>query len=126
MEPLYLKSEDSVYAYLKKFLMEHPHAVQLDGSTTKKKNSNVVLVFQYSLTGEKYKLSGDLTRKAAETFIRLTEEHGSSAVILKEYEEGKERGLILATSKKPDGWNCKLYTKKSSDRLNKDFSDSDY
>src|SRR4051794_19638287 len=119
MEPLYLKSEESLYAYLKKFLADYPNAAQLDGSTTKKTNTGVILVFQYSVDGQKYKLAGDLTRKAAEEFVALTDEHGSSAIVLKEYHDDAGKALILATRSKPDGWNCREYTSKSSDRLKK-------
>jgi hypothetical protein len=120
MELLHLQSEDALYFYLKKFLKAKPDAVQLDGSTKKRENRKIVLVFTYSVTGEKYKLAGDFTRKAAENFVKLTEEHGSSAVVLKEYHpEGEPQGLILATSKKPEGFHCYKYVHKASDRLNK-------
>jgi hypothetical protein len=118
MELLHLQSEDALYFYLKKFLKTKPDAVQLDGSAKKKANKNIFLVFTYSVSGRKYKLSGDFTRKAAESFVRLTEEHGSSAVVLKEYvEAGHPEGLILATSSKPDGFHCYVYVHKASDRL---------
>jgi hypothetical protein len=120
MELLHLQSEDALYFYLRKFLKAKPDAVQLDGSTKKTANKNVVLVFTYSVSGQKYKLSGDFTRKAAETFVSLTDEHGSSAVVLKEYSpEGASAGLILATSKKPDGFNCVKYVSKAADKLRK-------
>lgn len=120
MELLHLQSEDALYFYLKKFLKTKPDAVQLDGSTKKTANKKIVLVFGYSVTGQKYKLSGDFTRKAAEAFVSLTEEHGSSAVVLKEYApDGGPAGLILATSKKPDGFNCFVYVYKAADKLNK-------
>lgn len=118
MELLQLQSEDALYFYLKKFLKTKPDAVQLDGSTKKHENKKIVLVFTYSVNGRKYKLSGDFTRKAAENFVALSEEHGSSAVVLKEYTpSGMPEGLILATSKKPDGFNCFVYVHKASDKL---------
>jgi hypothetical protein len=120
MDILQLQSEEALYFYLKKFLKAKPDAVQLDGSTKKTGNKKIVLVFTYSVTGRKYKLAGDFTRKAAEAFVKLTEEHGSSAVVLKEYSfEGKEAGLILATSEKPDGFHCYVYVHKASDHLSK-------
>jgi hypothetical protein len=119
MEPIFLQSEKAVYSYLKKFLKEKPNAVQLDGSTTAKKNGNVMIVFTYSVDGRKYKLAGDLTRAAAQLFVALTDEHGSPAVVLKEFNDGGQEALILATAKAADGWNCKHYTPKTSDRLKK-------
>lgn len=119
MEPLHIQSEDALYFYLKKFLKSKPDAVQLDGSTRKKANQKIVLVFTYSVTGQKYKLSGDFTRKAAEEFVQLTEEHGSSAVVLKEYHTEGKAGLILATKKGPEGFNCLVYVSKTSDQLKK-------
>src|SRR4051812_23020191 len=116
MELLHLQSEDALYSYLKKFLKAKPDAAQLDGSTKKRENKKIVLVFTYSVNGRKYKLSGDFTRKAAEAFVQLTEEHGSSAVVLKEYAPGDQpEGLILATTKKPDGFNCYAYVHKAAD-----------
>ncbi|MGK5083898.1 hypothetical protein WDW37_11400 [Bdellovibrionota bacterium FG-1] len=120
MELLTLQSEDAFYFYLKKFLKAKPDAVQLDGSTRKKENKKFLLVFTYSVDGRKYKVSGEFSRKAAEAFVHLTEEHGSSAIVLKEYSpDGKQKGLILATSKKPDGFHCYAYTAKASHRLGK-------
>jgi len=118
MELLHLRSEDALYAYLKKFLKAKPDAVQLDGSTKKTENKKIILVFSYSVNSEKYKLSGDFTRKAAEHFVSLSDEHGSSAVVLKEYSlDGHPIGLILATSKKPDGFHCFRYVHKASHKL---------
>ena len=118
MELLHLQSEDALYFYLKKFLKAKPDAAQLDGSSKKKENSKILLVFTYSVNGNKYKLPGDFTRKAAEQFVQLTEEHGSSGVVLKEHTvNGKDAGLILATSKKVDGFRCLPYTHKASDQL---------
>jgi hypothetical protein len=118
MELLHLQTEDALYFYLKKFLKTKPDAAQLDGSTKKKENKKIFLVFTYSVSGRKYKLAGDFTRKAAEAFVKLTEEHGSSAVVLKEYvATGQPEGLILATSSKPDGFNCFVYVHKASDKL---------
>ncbi len=120
MELLHLQSEDALYFYLKKFLKDKPDAVQLDGAHKLKENKSIVLVFKYSVSGQKYKISGDFTRKAAKEFVKLTEEHGSSAVVLKEYSVGgKETGLILATTKGPQGFNCFVYTSKASDGLKK-------
>lgn len=122
MELLHLQSEDALYFYLKKFLKAKPDAVQLDGSTKKKGNAKVLLVFTYSVNGRKYKLSGDFSRKAAEQFVQLTEEHGSSGAVLKEQSEGdRDLGLVFATSgpagKKADGFRCLPYTYKASDKL---------
>src|SRR3954468_14977018 len=98
MEPVQIQSEDAFYTYVKKFLKTKPDSVQLDGSTKKTENKKVILVFTYSVNGQKYKVAGDFSRKAAEAFVALTDEHGSSAVVLKEYiVNGKELGLILAT-----------------------------
>jgi hypothetical protein len=118
MELLELQSEDALYFYLKKFLKTKPDAVQLDGSSKKKDSPGILLVFTYSVNGRQYKLSGDFTRKAAETFVSLAEEHGSSAVVLKEYkDEKKGESLILATSSKPDGFHCFLFHKGSKKKI---------
>lgn len=115
MEPLYLQSEDAVYAYLKKFLKEKPKAVQLDGSTVRKPNKHVVLVFQYSVDGKQYKLLGETTRQAIQSFVKLADEHGEAGIVLKE----SEGGLVLASGGKAQGWVCVPYTAKASDRLKK-------
>jgi hypothetical protein len=120
MELLQLQSEDALFFYLKKFLKTKPDAIQLDGSSKKRENKKIVLIFTYSVNGKKYKIAGDFTRKAAEAFVRLSEEHGASAVVLKEYTPaGEPAGLILATSKKPDGFHCYAYVNKASDKLSK-------
>lgn len=113
MEPLYLGSEDAVYAYLKKFLKEKPKAVQLDGSQVRKPNKHVVLVFQYSVDGRQYKLLGETTRKAIQNFVKLADEHGEAGIVLKE----QDGNLVLATGSKADGWICVPYSPKASDRL---------
>ncbi|MCM2323117.1 MAG: hypothetical protein NDJ90_07620 [Oligoflexia bacterium] len=118
MEPLYLHSEKALYAYLKKFFKAHPKAVQLDGATQATPNRQVIAVFRYSLDGQKYKILGELTREAALEYISLTDEHGDPAVVLKEY-NGKEGGLILAHSMRPNGWACLPYVNKSTDRFKK-------
>ena len=48
-------------------------------------------------------------------------DHGSAGVALKEYSaNGKDAGLILATSKGPgDGWSCVPYVSKAADKLHK-------
>ena len=117
MEPLDLKSEDELYSYFKKFLKNQPKAVQLDGSTTPKANKRVELFFRYSVDGKKYCLFGDLTREAVETFVTLSNEHGSPAVALKEYSNGKDHTLILATSNEPGGWSCRPFVHKAQDKL---------
>jgi hypothetical protein len=118
MELLHLQSEDAFYSYLKKFLKAKPDAVQLDGSTKHKENRNIMLVFTYSVNGHKYKVSGDFSRKAAEAFVQLSDEHGSPGMVLKEHVvDGKEIGLILATNEKPQGFHCYVYVHKASDKL---------
>ena len=117
MEPLHLKSENQVYMYLKNFLATKPKAIQLDGSTTPAKNSEVIIVFRYSVDGRKYKLLGDLTRKAMKNFIALADEQGSPAIALKEYKENGRTTLILGDSHSPNGWHCTRFIAKSSDRL---------
>jgi hypothetical protein len=120
MEILFLQSEDALFFYIKKFLKTNAKAVQLDGATRATPNSNVIAVFTYSVDGKKYKVLGDLTRKAAQTFVDLAEEHGSPGVALKEFSaNGKGAGLILATSQGPDGWHCVPYVSKAADKLHK-------
>src|SRR5687768_1727413 len=115
MSHIYFQSEEALYSYMKKFLKQKPKAVQLDGSTTKDGNKRVVAVFQYSVNQKNYKVLGGLTREAAESFVRLTEEQGSSALALKEFQKGA--GLILADSHEPGGWLCEVYSEKASEKL---------
>jgi hypothetical protein len=117
MEPLQLQSESQVYMYLKNFLGTKTKAVQLDGSTAPQKSGKVIIIFRYSIDGRKYKLLGDLTRKAIKDFIALADEQGSPALALKEYEEKGSTTLILANSNRPNGWHCTRFVAKSSDRL---------
>ncbi|NDD92847.1 hypothetical protein EBZ37_12255 [bacterium] len=118
MEPLRLQSEEEFYTYLKKFLKSKPKAVQLDGSNTKKENRKILLVFTWSVNGQDYKISGDFSKKAAKEFVSLAEEHGSAAIVLKEYLlAGQPCGLILATHNKPDGFHCFPYVSKAKDEL---------
>jgi hypothetical protein len=117
MEPLQLQSESQVYMYLKNFLTTKTKAVQLDGSTAPQKSGKVIIIFRYSVDGRKYKLLGDLTRKAIKDFIALADEQGSPALALKEYEEKGSTTLILADSNRPNGWHCTRFVAKSSDRL---------
>lgn len=120
MELMILQSEEALYYYFKKFLFKDAKAVQLDGSTKKKSNNQVYIVFKYSIDGKKYKLFGDLSRKSMQSFVDLTEEHGSPAIVLKEFDDGgKNPTLILANSNEPGGWRCAPYTSKASDRLKK-------
>ena len=117
MEPLQLKSESQVYMYLKTFIASKTKAIQLDGSKTPKKNGKVIIIFRYSVDGQKYKLLGDLTLKAIQHFIALTDEQGSPALALREYNKDGRSGLILADSKSPNGWHCTKFEEKNSDLL---------
>lgn len=118
VEPLELQNEDALYFYLKKFLKTKPDAAQLDGSPQPKINSRIVLIFQYSVTGKKYKIPSDFTRQAAERFVALTEEHGSPSLVLKETQgTAGATGLILADSREARGFLCYAYTAKASDKL---------
>lgn len=117
MEPLHLKDEEALFAYLTKFLKDKPKAVQLDGATATKPNKRVCLVFDHSVTGRTYKLLGQTTRKSIQRFVSLTEEHGDAAVVLKEYgAESGETCLILATDSEPNGWLCLHYVRKANSR----------
>lgn len=117
MEPLELKSENQVYIYLKNFITSKPKAVQLDGSATPAKNAKVVIIFRYSVDGRKYKLLGDVTRKAIKSFLALSEEQGSPALAFKEFTDKGRSTLILADSNAPNGWHCTRFIAKNSDRL---------
>jgi hypothetical protein len=120
MEPVHIQSEDALFSYLKKFLKSKPDAVQLDGSTKPTTNKKVILVFTYSVTGQMYKITGDFTRAAAQRFVELVQEHGSPALVLKEYRLGeKEEGLILGDSDKTNGFRCIPYVSKASSKLKK-------
>ena len=119
MEPLQLKSESQVYLYLNNFLVNKPKAIQLDGSTIPTPNSKVLIVFRYSIDGRKYKLLGDLTRKAMKDFITLSDEQGSPALALKTQKVDGHTTLILANSNSPQGWHCTRFVTKVSDLLKK-------
>lgn len=116
MDPLYLQSEEALYFYLKKFLKAKPSAVQLDGSSSQEPCRKVVAVFNYSVNGIQYKLLGNVTRQAIEAFIELSDEQGSPAIALKEYQDAKVKGLILANTKSPSGFHCEVYVTKANDR----------
>lgn len=118
MEPLFLKSEDALYAYLKKFIKEKPEAKKLGSGP------GIVAVFHYSVDDNLYKLSGDTTRGAVVEFLKLAEEHGSPALALREFaKDGRTAGVMLATQKGsrpgPGAFLCVLYTAKASDKLKK-------
>jgi hypothetical protein len=117
MKPIELKSEKQLYLYVKNFLSQKPNAVQLDGSSDPKPNSKVYVVFEYSVDGKKYKLLGDLTRKAMKAFIALSDEQGSPALALKEHRTagGGPHTLILANTRQPQGWQCAPYLPRKRD-----------
>ncbi len=115
--PLYLRSEDELLAYFKRFLQDKPKAAQLSGDLKVIRGAGVSVVFRFSLDDRRYKLLGDVTRQAIEEFVALAEEHGSPAVALKHFNKGEVRTLILATHSKPDGWHCLPYAEKAQDRL---------
>jgi hypothetical protein len=122
MEPLYLQSEEALYFYLKKFLKAKPSATHLDGSSLSGKGGDeptrqVIAVFNYSVTGKQYKLYGNMTRQAIEAFIKLSDEQGSPAIALKEYQGDKVTGLILANTKSPNGFHCEIFVTKAADRF---------
>jgi hypothetical protein len=115
---LFLRSEDELLAYFKRFLREKPKAVQLSGDTKVIPGAGVVAVFRFSLDDRRYKLLGDVTRQSIEEFVAIAEEHGSPAMALKYFDKGTTRTLILSTHQKPDGWHCLPYAEKAQDRLN--------
>jgi hypothetical protein len=120
MEPLYLQSEEALYFYLKKRLKAKPGAAQLDGALNSGASKKVVAVFRYSVNGKQYKLFGDVTREAIESFVQLADEQGSPAIALKEFTDADNRqGLILANSKLPNGFHCEIFTSKAADRFKK-------
>jgi hypothetical protein len=116
---LFLRSEDELLAYFKRFLKEKPKAVQLSGDPKVVPGAGVVAVFRFSLDDRRYKLLGDVTRKSIEEFVAIAEEHGSAAMALKHFDRGGgSRTLILSTHLKSDGWHCLPYAEKAQDRLN--------
>ena len=116
-EILFLKSEDELLAYCRRFLKDKPKAVQFDGSTRVRRGSGPVAVFRFSLDGRKYKLLGDVSRKAIEEFVAIADEHGSAALALQGFEKGEVHTLILSTHQKPDGWHCLPFSEKAQDHL---------
>jgi hypothetical protein len=117
MDPLYLQSEEALYFYLKKFLKAKPSAAFLDGSSGKEPSRQVIAVFNYSVNGKQYKLYGNMTRQAIEAFIQLSDEQGSPAIALKEYQGEKAKGLIIANTKSPNGFYCEIFVTKAADRF---------
>ncbi|MEN9722408.1 MAG: hypothetical protein RJB38_394 [Pseudomonadota bacterium] len=115
--PLFLRSEDELLAYFKRFLQEKPRAVQLSGDHKVVRGAGVVAVFRFSIDDRRYKLLGDVTRSAIEEFVAIAEEHGSPAMALKSFVKGDAHTLILSTHSKPDGWHCLPYGEKAQDRL---------
>lgn len=116
MAPLFLKSEDALLAHLKKFLIQKPKAVQLDGALASTPNKSVVVVFDHSLSDDKYKLLGDTTRQSIELFVKLAEEHGSAGNVLLAQDDTL---VIAAKSKAASGWHCALFVEKSVDSFRK-------
>jgi hypothetical protein len=115
--PLFLRSEDELLAYFKRFLKDKPKAAQLSGDPKIIRGAGVSVVFRFSLDDRRYKLLGDVTRQSIEEFIAIAEEHGSAAMALKHFNKGDVRTLILSTHSKPDGWHCLPYSDKTQDRL---------
>lgn len=114
---LYLKSEDELLAYFKRFLREKPKAVQLSGAPKVIPGAGVIVVFRFSIDDRRYKLMGDVTRQAIEEFVSTAEEHGSAALALKHFMKGETKTLILSTHSRPDGWHCLPYAEKAQDKL---------
>ena len=114
---LFLRSEDELVAYFRRFLKEKPRAVQLSGDPKVIRGAGVIVVFRFSMYDRQYKLLGDVTRQAMEEFVSIADEHGSAAMALKYFDKGTVRTLILTTHSKPDGWHCLPFAEKSQDRL---------
>ena len=114
---LFLKSEDELLAYFKRFLREKPKAVQLSGASKIIPGAGVIVVFRFSLDDRRYKLMGDVTRQAIEEFVTTAEEHGAAAQALKHFMKGNAKTLILSTHVKPDGWHCLPYAEKAQEKL---------
>jgi len=119
-ELLYLRSEEALLAYFKRFLKDKPKAKRLDGGSPQAGAGPVMAVFRFSINGNRYKLLGSLTRKAVEEFVEISEEHGDASMALKTFEEGGKTTLILSTHQKPDGWACLPFIEKAKDT----FSDA--
>mgnify|MGYP003346270236 FL=1 len=115
--PLFLRSEDELLAYFKRFLKDKPRAVQLSGDLKVVRGAGVIAVFRFSLDDRRYKLLGDVSRRSIEEFVAIAEEHGSAAMALKYFEKGDVRTLILSTHGGPDGWHCLPYADKAQDKL---------
>lgn len=117
-EHLTLRSEDELCQYVRRFLQTNPKALQLDGSIKPHVNNKVVVVFEFSIDHQRYKLAGDTTRQALEEFVRLAEEHGDASLALKEYTpQGRKPTLILSTHESPGGWHCQPFVAKASEKL---------
>ncbi|MBU6375329.1 MAG: hypothetical protein KGQ59_04995 [Bdellovibrionales bacterium] len=115
--PLFLRSEDELLAYFKRFLKDKPKAVQLSGATKVVRGAGVIAVFRFTLDDRRYKLLGDVTREAIEEFVAISEEHGSPSMALKHFEKEGTRTLILSTHHKPDGWHCLPFAEKAKEQL---------
>ena len=117
ISPLFLKSEDELLAYFKRFLKDKPKAVQLSGASKVIPGAGVIAVFRFSLDDRRYKLLGDVTRESIEEFVAIAEEHGSAGMALKHFDKNGTRTLILSTHAKPDGWHCLPFAEKAKDQL---------
>ena len=62
--PLFLRSEDELLAYFKRFLKDKPRAVQLSGDVKVVRGAGVIAVFRFSLDDRRYKLLGDVSRRS--------------------------------------------------------------
>jgi len=117
MDPITFTSEDGLIQYFTKFLKSKPNSVQLDGSLKTTSNTGVVATFRFSVDGKRYKLLGNLPRKAIEEFLQITEEHGSASFALKTITFEGKPGITLSTHATADAWWSPVWVVKAKDRL---------
>ncbi|MFN7685109.1 MAG: hypothetical protein ACK5QT_06820 [Oligoflexia bacterium] len=111
-QPIFLKSEEALLAYFKRFLKDKPKALQLGEVQTR-----VVAVFRFSIDGKRYKILGSTPRAIIQEFVAIAEEHGDASMALKVFEAQGGATLILSTHSKPDGWVCLPYAEKAKESL---------
>ncbi|MBD64743.1 MAG: hypothetical protein CME62_06025 [Halobacteriovoraceae bacterium] len=99
----------SLYNLLESWVNSSPDEVQLDGSKAKTSNPKGWIYF---ISGPKfYKINGDTTKDAVETFLSLHKEHDGEFEDIFEVaqtDSGKECLRLRDNSDKAHGWYCYL------------------
>lgn len=99
-------SPDKLTQILKRWMMEHPRATQLDGST--KRESNPKAFCFVSFGGHAYRLHADTKREAIERFLFKCSELGSAELALRLDRSRTGKPCLRLNDGKfnSKGWNC--------------------